>query len=147
MYWAQYFHVYVWMVIVCGFCKASQCIANQLSIIGGDYQISTYSNSFVIRETSYTGPKGCIKECLYQYGCDAVNYKTSHTCELLSTMAGDEKWTKQYSFFSEIADWKMVIILSMLIMFIHSWFLASRTKKTKKKTQNIHSEEYINSND
>lgn len=112
MHWLQYLTVHVMTFIMCNCDEESQCIANQANITGGEYQPTVYSNSFVIRETSYTGPKGCIKECLYHRKCNAVNYQTKSTCELLFTEAGDDKWKRESSFFSEIADWGMVMLIA-----------------------------------
>lgn len=89
---------------------ASQCPAGQSKVTGGVYEPNAYSNSFVIREVVYVGPKGCIRQCLHQMGCDAVNYGTNYTCELLVTNPRDEIWNVSNSFFTRVDDWKMVRI-------------------------------------
>lgn len=93
---------------ILGDVNAGQCRAIQNKISGTKYKPGLYSNSFVIREVPYVGPRGCIRECFYQRGCDAVNYMTDNTCEILSTNHRDDKLTKNNSLFIRIADWKMV---------------------------------------
>lgn len=79
-------------------------------ITGGSYTDNRYMDTYVIRAKGHSGPKMCIRECLMQADCNAVNYKeSSRFCELLlANMSVDTHMSSAGDHFSLISDWTMV---------------------------------------
>ncbi|VDI63776.1 Hypothetical predicted protein [Mytilus galloprovincialis] len=64
-------------------------------------------NSYVIREEHNSGPKMCIRDCLLQHGCNAINYNDNKNCELLSTEESDTNSNIDGHHYSSITNWTM----------------------------------------
>lgn len=81
-----------------------------LNVSGGVYTQNVYMDSYVIRAHDGTGPKMCIKDCLLQSECNAVNFREKDwTCELLkvSYPADQSSVSLDYSY-TPIESWTMV---------------------------------------
>ncbi|XP_063406479.1 fibropellin-3-like [Mytilus trossulus] len=86
------------------FCN-KQCIVQ--NITGSSFTTKRYMNSYVIREEHNSGPKMCIRDCLLQHGCNAINYNDNKNCELLITEESDTKSNIHGRHYSSITNWTM----------------------------------------
>lgn len=89
-------------------CLSSSC-PNILNVTGGEFITDTYSRSYVIRAQNGAGPKMCIRDCMLQQSCNAVNFRlVDFTCELLNSTITDEIKIGTDFMFSELTNWTMV---------------------------------------
>lgn len=100
----------VFFCIISRILKICNCYCNNdENVTGGAFTDGTYMDSYVIRAHSGTGPKMCIRDCLLQSDCNAVNFKKADwTCELLSISGGDQSTVQADFFYSSITGWTMV---------------------------------------
>ena len=89
-------------------CLSTTC-PNVLNVSGGKFIPNTYRKSYVIRAQNGTGPKMCIRDCMLQQSCNAVNFRLiDFTCELLNSSTTDKIQIGTDFIFSELTDWTMV---------------------------------------
>ncbi|VDI19678.1 Hypothetical predicted protein, partial [Mytilus galloprovincialis] len=64
--------------------------------------------SFVVKASETTGPKGCVLECMMYTDCNAVNFNMTRSyCELLDVARSDDETINNSNevFFTNISDW------------------------------------------
>ena len=88
-----------------------------LNVSGGVYTQNLYMDSYVIRAHDRTGPKMCIKDCLLQSECNAVNFrKKDWACELLKVSYPADQSSASLDFsYTPIDSWTMVRLLFYVV--------------------------------
>ena len=90
-------------------CACSKCdiIVN---VTGGFFTENVYMDAYVIRAHSGTGEKMCVRDCLMQSDCNAINFRQKDwSCELLSvSYPGDQLTSAPEYSYSNISQWTMV---------------------------------------
>lgn len=105
------------------FCNKQCTVQN---ITGSSFTTNRYMNSYVIREEHNSGPKMCIRDCLLQHGCNAINYNDNKNCELLSTEESDTNSNIDGHHYSSITNWTMVSRYKIEINLLYPCFRSLR---------------------
>ncbi|XP_076082333.1 uncharacterized protein LOC143053433 [Mytilus galloprovincialis] len=82
--------------------------AKVLNVTGGFYEKNKVMESFVVKASDLTGPKGCVRECMMYTDCNAVNFDMTRSyCELLDVAISDDETINNSNevYFTNISDW------------------------------------------